>query len=448
MTFIDINREFIDSVPALCTEVEALTEQLADRTIFKNVKLLQDFAKEFEKYNSLIAGGELEDVNFKEAIESCFDSMTRQLEKHKKVKLVWLQEGQPVTDGFEQFTMEKCYPSWKLLSTILIDNAVKYAINETDITINLHQTEYRKTIEIKNIGPLLCDDELEAVFSLNENYRGENARKSGIDGQGLGLKLAKLIIASHQKRDATISAECTSIANVNNVNNVPYGEITISFSIKNASTVNGDNILSKEVITNALDEFLSHEFIRINPLLSKHVIEMLDDSFSRKSEYSQISQCLQQKVFKIYHIVMLHLKRCELLWNNPNDIRSTGEEMPGSAKRFDNQLYDTIDRALKCSCNTEIEIKKQGRAHFSFSPMYLSLHLFSFILSQHLIHSNFKGVITMNVDSQELQLLAPEGDSFNQITEDDNRLFELILRENGLEMNCEDDLSILTIEKA
>lgn len=447
MTFIDINREFIKDIPALCTEIIALTEQLNDQTICKNGKLLLKFADEFEKYNLLIDGGELEDVNFKESIESCFNSMNRQLDKHKKVKLVWQQEGISIIDGFEQFIVERCNPSWKLLSTILIDNAVKYAIDETDITINLHQTECRKTIEITNIGPLLNNDELEAVFSLNENYRGENARNTNIEGQGLGLKLAKLIIMSHQDRDATISAECTP--KEMKKDGIPYGEITISFSIRNTNLAERNYNSMKGTFINTLDEFLSHEFNRINTLLSKHAVEMLDDSFSRKSEYSPISQCLRLLAFRIYHAIMFHLKWCELLWNTPNDtVRSTGEEMHRAAKRFDKQLFDAVVRTLKCSDNTEIGIEKQGRGYFSFSPMYLSLHLFSFILSQHLINSNFKGVITMNADCQGLQLLAPEGESFNQIAEDDKRILELILKENGLEMNCEDNYSILTIERA
>lgn len=425
--FIDINREFVKEITPLCVKIIEIAKLLKNKTIFKGVVSLLKFSEEFEKYNSLIEGGDLEDVNFKEDIESCFNSMNRQLNKHKKINLIWQVEGKVIPISSELFVMKKCYPSWRLLSTILIDNAVKYSTNETDITINLHQTEYRKTIDITNIGPLLNTNEEEAIFTLNENYRGVNARKSGVEGQGLGLKLAKLIILSHQWRGATIYAKCTPIENVK-LGGLPLGKFTVSFSIKNEGDATSNNGVMTN-IPNKLNEFLSHEFIRINPLLSKQVVEVLDDSCNNKEENSQT---LKEKIYCLYSAIMTHIKKCELIWNNASTYIRVSEEMRDGAKRFDNQLRDTMNRYLWFTDNSKVVVCKEGKS--SFRPMHISLHLFFFIFTQCLFLSKFEGTISIIANQQEIQILPPEGDFFDDFPDNEKKILDVILQENNLQM--------------
>lgn len=425
--FIEANREFIANVTPLCEDLITLTKGMNDKTIFNGARALLRFSEEFKSYNTLVDGGDYEDVSFKDEFESCFNSMMRQQNKSKRLTLEWTIEEEYVPFTPERFVMKGCYPCWKLLSTILIDNAVKYAPSNTSIIINLHETEHRKTIEISNIGPLLNPNEAEAIFMLGENYRGINAKQSGVTGQGLGLKLAKLIIMCHGWRDASIYAKSEPSGGFS-LNGIPYGAFTVSFSIKNENSSHSPSGLMSTVTDN-LNEFLSHEFVRINPLLSKHAVEILEDSFGGRKEYISVSNSLKKRTFKLYEAIMNHLYKCEVLWNNTSVSIRARDEMRSCPKRFSKQVFESISRRWEVNDHS-IQIREKG--YFSISPMYSSLYLFFFLLSKHIIKTEYKGDIQLLADRGGMQLFPPDGESFVVPNDDDKQLMDVILEENNL----------------
>ncbi|WP_373601225.1 sensor histidine kinase [Paraclostridium bifermentans] len=80
------------------------------------------------------------------------------------------------------------------LLVIFIDNAFKYT-NEGDyinIDVKGKENSYQITIEDSGIG--IKDDEIKLVF--DRFFRSENVRDKDIDGSGIGLSIAKMIISS------------------------------------------------------------------------------------------------------------------------------------------------------------------------------------------------------------------------------------------------------------
>lgn len=427
-SFIDENKKFTKAIIPLCEELLTQAKDLRDRTIYKGAESILRFSEEFDKYNSLVAAGDFENIDFKNEIVSCFNSMNRQRDKQKRLNLKWTSEGNDVPINGVSLVIQDCLPSWKLLSTILIDNAVKYAPDNTDILINIHQTEHRKTVDITNFGPVVYPNETEAILMLSDNYRGHNAKASGIMGQGLGLKLAKLIIMSHQWRDATINAKCnpTGIS----YNGIPYGKFTISVSIKNEASIEQKNALVLNV-AEKLNEFISHEFIRINPLLSQHVMEILEDSFGTKREYSSIAESLRRNTYSLYEAIMDHLFQCEILWNNTSIEKRATYEMNGTPKKFSKQLLDAVTRRWTMENHT-IKIRESG--YFSVLPMSSSLYLFFYLLSRHITRSDYTGSVLLRGSRYNLELLPPEGERFIIPSDEEQKVMDVILKENALKI--------------
>ena len=88
------------------------------------------------------------------------------------------------------------------LITILLDNALKYSDENSDITITL-AVKQKASFQISNVGPGIAEEHLPKIF--DRFYRADTSR-SGNNGYGLGLALAKQISDIHQ---AELSAHST-----------------------------------------------------------------------------------------------------------------------------------------------------------------------------------------------------------------------------------------------
>jgi two-component system sensor histidine kinase KdpD len=80
----------------------------------------------------------------------------------------------------------------------LLNNAINYSPNGSDITVSLYREENKVVFEVKDNGPGILPEELEHVF---ERYHKSNSRNtSNRKGMGLGLSLCKSIIEAHGGR--------------------------------------------------------------------------------------------------------------------------------------------------------------------------------------------------------------------------------------------------------
>jgi two-component system, OmpR family, sensor histidine kinase CiaH len=81
------------------------------------------------------------------------------------------------------------------LIVILLDNALKYTNEGSDIEVNLCQENNKCIIYVKDTGIGIREEELELIFE--RFYRGDKSRTRVTGGTGLGLSIAKWIVAIH-----------------------------------------------------------------------------------------------------------------------------------------------------------------------------------------------------------------------------------------------------------
>ena len=78
----------------------------------------------------------------------------------------------------------------------LIDNSLKYAGENPQISIKLFNAGNDHIIEIKDNGPGIPEEYLDKVFE--KFFRVPTGNKHNVKGYGLGLNYAKLVIKHHQ----------------------------------------------------------------------------------------------------------------------------------------------------------------------------------------------------------------------------------------------------------
>jgi two-component system, OmpR family, sensor histidine kinase CiaH len=77
----------------------------------------------------------------------------------------------------------------------LIDNAIKYSPKEAAITILLSQQKNKITLQVKDEGKGIANEEKKKVFE--KFYRSGNEATKGAKGTGLGLYLTQKIVQQH-----------------------------------------------------------------------------------------------------------------------------------------------------------------------------------------------------------------------------------------------------------
>lgn len=78
---------------------------------------------------------------------------------------------------------------------ILLDNAIKYSPEDSEIDFQLWQGKQEVTISVADQGIGVADKDKEKIF--DRFYRVDKARSRSSGGLGLGLSLAKAIVEHH-----------------------------------------------------------------------------------------------------------------------------------------------------------------------------------------------------------------------------------------------------------
>lgn len=77
----------------------------------------------------------------------------------------------------------------------LTDNAIKYNMPGGTLCITLRQVDNRARLEVANTGQGVSPEIATTVFE--QFVRGDNARRRGVEGSGLGLPIARWIVQAH-----------------------------------------------------------------------------------------------------------------------------------------------------------------------------------------------------------------------------------------------------------
>lgn len=130
-----------------------------------------------------------------------FDDIVRRLvERFNRVKprIIYNPPERPLYITAHQVSIEE-------LTTILIDNALKYSPSASKIQVHLSRTGKRARLEVINTGKGIKPEDLPHIF--DRFYRVDESRtRNKKPGFGLGLSLAKKIVELH-KGDFTASSE-------------------------------------------------------------------------------------------------------------------------------------------------------------------------------------------------------------------------------------------------
>ena len=107
------------------------------------------------------------------------------------------------TDIAPELTLQGDATQLNQLAHILIDNAVKYAADDSTVTILLKRAGEKIRFSVNNKGSVIAREDMEHLF--DRFYRAEKSRTT--KGYGLGLSIAQRIVESMNGRIAVESNE-------------------------------------------------------------------------------------------------------------------------------------------------------------------------------------------------------------------------------------------------
>lgn len=99
--------------------------------------------------------------------------------------------------------------SIRKLIIILIENALKYSEDNSEIKVSLKQVGKRKVLKVINVAPNLKVGKYDVLFE--RFYRSDDSRNSQTGGYGIGLSIAKQITLNHRGKISAESLDGKSI---------------------------------------------------------------------------------------------------------------------------------------------------------------------------------------------------------------------------------------------
>lgn len=134
----------------------------------------------------LNVNSEIQDINNKKIKSKVYpivkklQVMMRYQAKKKKIKF---------TIDYDQKNQVILSTNIYLVIFILMENAVKHSGKNAEIKIDFEETPEHTIFIISNVGPYICEDEIDKLFE--RGYRGKNAVSKG---SGIGLSMVKEIL--------------------------------------------------------------------------------------------------------------------------------------------------------------------------------------------------------------------------------------------------------------
>ena len=130
----------------------------------------------------------LEKVRLQPLIQKVVKS-AQKTAKLQQVEIIAKLPKDPLHANANEFLLEEAI-------FILIENAVKYSPQRSQICMELSQTKNHASITVSDSGPGIAQEELQHIFK--RFYRIDSARqKQKRNGYGLGLAIAKSIVQQH-----------------------------------------------------------------------------------------------------------------------------------------------------------------------------------------------------------------------------------------------------------
>lgn len=133
---------------------------------------------------------EIQEVNLKDLVSDVLKMFEGRL-KEKKIRVDLLARDDTSMMHGDPFLLEQLFIN-------LIDNAIKYNIENGEIKLKLSSTEGFIKIEISDTGIGIAKEHLERIFE--RFYVVDKSRSRELGGTGLGLSIVKHIVLAHNGR--------------------------------------------------------------------------------------------------------------------------------------------------------------------------------------------------------------------------------------------------------
>lgn len=200
----DASHELRTPITSLKTEIEVnLRDEKLNKDTKKilesnleevnNLQSLSDNLIKLTQYQKTNGNIAFENVSLKEIIDEACRKVAN-LAKHKKIS---------IHNKVKDISLQADKQGLSEAFVIFLDNAIKYSHKDTSITLSSKTTDHSIVVEIKDEGIGIDKQDIPHLFE--RFYRADKSRtKTEIEGFGLGLSIAKQIIAKH---NGTISVE-------------------------------------------------------------------------------------------------------------------------------------------------------------------------------------------------------------------------------------------------
>ncbi len=119
----------------------------------------------------------------------------------------------------------KAYDCIELLPYLLLDNAIKYSVNDSEIIVEIEEKAGKQHVHIESLGPISEKEEQKKLFE--QSFRGKYSKKLA-PGMGIGLYTAKGICDLNGIEIKIESNEKVEVTR----NDVPYSKFNVDFYIQ------------------------------------------------------------------------------------------------------------------------------------------------------------------------------------------------------------------------
>lgn len=159
--------EYLDIIEEEAARLSAMATNVLNLTKVENQTILTDVTQ----------------FNLSEQLRSCALLLEKKWEK-KKLEL---------SLEFNEYTISANEELLRQVWINLLDNAIKYSPEGGTVEIGIWRTEGAVTVEIRDFGPVIPEQELPLI--MNKFYQGDTSHAS--EGNGLGLAIVKKITELH-----------------------------------------------------------------------------------------------------------------------------------------------------------------------------------------------------------------------------------------------------------